>query len=118
MGRDTDTVAPPILDNLGISGQEREQIVTIIRFHMRPVDLLGQLAGGTLKDKTISDFIKDVLVPLERTGLDLQMLLAFARADLTASRGEECCKRFGVAAGDEGAFMSRMDQLVGELTVE
>jgi|GEM_PF-5720495 hypothetical protein len=111
-----DEVAPPILERLGISGQERDQIDALIRFHMRPVDLLGQLASGQLQDKTIRGFINDVLVPLERTGLDLQMLLAFARADLIASRGEECCRRYGVAPGDEQAFVARMDQLVGELS--
>lgn len=111
-----DTVAPPILDRLGVTGQERDQILALTRFHMRPVDLLGQLAGGTLQDKTIKGFVNDVLVPLEMTGIDLTMILAFARADLISARGPECCKRYGVAADNEAAFVARMDQLVSELS--
>jgi len=104
-----------ILTGLGITDEKSRQVtLEVVRLHMRPVELINQAAKGNVPENALKNFIKDVVVPLEKLGIDLDTILAFGRADILASQGPESYTILGVAENTENSYIKKTDELVKE----
>ncbi len=110
-------MAKGILARLGIT-EGKEQIVALIENHMAPVTMIEKSASGELTDKSLGRFIRNVVEPLGKAGIDLDIILAFGRADLLASQGPDCYKALGAAAGDYLSLAGRITSAVDRIKIK
>jgi hypothetical protein len=106
-------MAQRILSDLGITDEKSRQIIQdLVWLHMRPLQMINQAAKGNLPDNALKNFIKDVLVPLEQLGVDLDTILAFGRADIIACQGPQSYAILGVTENTESAYIAKTDEMV------
>ncbi len=106
-----------ILTHLGII-EGKDQIIALVENHMAPVMIIEKVISGELSDKALGRFARNTVEPLGKAGIDLEMILAFGRADLLASQGPDCYKAMGAAADDYSSLESRVTSAVEQIKIK
>lgn len=107
-------VAPLILTRLGMpeGDPKRALILALIEQHMDPVKRIELVADRELTDKALGRFVREVMEPIGKVGIDLEGLLAFGRADILSSQGEDIYRRYGIPEGDFTALTGALDKII------
>lgn len=107
-----------ILPRFGLdaASQRREGMVQLVESHMKPLPLMNEEGKGVLTDQALGRFVRNVLEPLSKVGIEADVLFAHTRADVLASAGPECCANLGIPEESNLVVLtSAVDRVISRL---